>query len=187
MSIASIVLDESLSGLELQPVREARQVADIGSGAGVPGLILAVALPDARMTLIEAKRERCEFLRDAITDLELTNTEVMEGPVQSWSEGVGTCDLVTMRKVGRPGKVFGWAAPLLVPGGAFLRYETRRGRSAKRDAEKDAAASAAAEAAGLRLVERHRVAERRNGGPALPRRVTRDKQLQLYEKVPATL
>ncbi|MFL5826333.1 MAG: RsmG family class I SAM-dependent methyltransferase, partial [Thermoleophilaceae bacterium] len=53
---------DSLSGLELEELRSARAIADIGAGAGFPGLALAAALPRARLDLVEATRRKCEVI-----------------------------------------------------------------------------------------------------------------------------
>ena len=57
---------DSLSGLEVPELRSAGRIADIGSGAGFPGLALAAALPEARVSLIESVRRKCEFMRRAL-------------------------------------------------------------------------------------------------------------------------
>ena len=67
--IASNQLADSLAGLEFERVRAASQIADIGSGAGFPGLVLAIALPHARVTLVEKRSQNCEFMRNAIGTL----------------------------------------------------------------------------------------------------------------------
>jgi 16S rRNA (guanine527-N7)-methyltransferase len=172
-SIASSVLGECLAGLELRRVRQAHRIGDLGSGVGFPGLVLAIALPSAHVTLIEAKPERCALLRQAIATLRLGHVDVVNGRAQEWSEGVGACDLITARKVGRPSTVVTLAAPLLARGGALLLYESRRGRQPERDAEKEADATAAARTVGLRRVRVHCVASRK-----------RDKHLHLYVKRP---
>lgn len=141
---------ESLSGLELDPVRAARQVADIGTGAGFPGLVLAVALPQVRVALIEMVPEKCAFLRRAIAVLGLDNVEVVEGHVQQWSNGITACDVVTSRRAGRPNTIVEWSAPLLAPGGAIVLWQGRRNSS------KEALAADAADKAGLRLAKIHR-------------------------------
>src|SRR3954471_10840728 len=115
--VASNLLSESLAGLELEPMRAARRVADIGSGAGFPGLVLAAALPQAQMTLIERVPEKCSFLRRASSELGLEHVQVVQGTVQKWSEGLGACDVVTSRKVGRPERMLEWSAPLLAEKG----------------------------------------------------------------------
>ena len=59
-------LAKSLEALELEQVRAAREAADVGSGVGFPGLVLAAALPEVRMTLIEQNGSRCGFMRESI-------------------------------------------------------------------------------------------------------------------------
>src|SRR5918998_4644971 len=56
---------DSLAGLEVPEIRTAGLIADLGAGAGLPGLVLAAVVPDARVVLIEAARRKCEFLRHA--------------------------------------------------------------------------------------------------------------------------
>jgi 16S rRNA (guanine527-N7)-methyltransferase len=148
-NIVSSTIAESLYGLELEPVRAARRVADIGSGAGFPGLVLAIALPEARVTLIEKVPEKCAFLRRAIAELALENVDVAEGNAKEWSDGAGACDVVTSRKVGRLSTMVEWSAPLLAPNGAVVLWP---GRSNFEEADKAADDAAdAAEAVGLRL------------------------------------
>jgi 16S rRNA (guanine527-N7)-methyltransferase len=152
------VLAESLAGLELEPVREARRLADIGSGAGFPGMVLAIALPQARVALIEKVPEKCDFLHRAVAELGLQNVEVVEGPLQDWSEGVGACDVVTSRKMGRPNTIVEWSAPLLSPGGAVVLWQGRR------DPAKETLAADAADAAGLSLADVHPIASENRQG-----------------------
>jgi 16S rRNA (guanine(527)-N(7))-methyltransferase RsmG len=170
--VASNVLAESLSGLELEPVRGAQRMADIGSGAGFPGLVLAIARPEARVALIENVAEKCSFLRRAIDELGVDNVEVVEGPAQGWSEGAGKCDVVTSRKVGRPKTIIEWSAPLLAPGGAVVLWP---GSS---DFEKEAIedAAGAADEAGLRVAEVHSRTSTNRKGKRLV------KHLYMYEK-----
>src|SRR5262249_34551202 len=68
---------DSLSGLELAELRSARRLADLGSGAGLPGLVLATKLPDARVDLIESIGRKCRFIAAAIERLGLENAEVV--------------------------------------------------------------------------------------------------------------
>lgn len=166
------LLLESLSVLEVESIRHCRHVADIGSGAGFPGIVLAIALPDADVTLIERDPDRREYLRREAAALGLKNVEVEQTPVHVWSEGHGKFDLVTARKVGRPNTIIGWAAPLLVPGGtAALFYGPR-------DPASEALAAPAADANDLILTEIRPV-------PATTRRgdvVTHKKHVYVYRK-----
>ena len=67
---------DSLTGLEVADLRDARSIADVGAGAGFPGLVLAVALPDAQVDLVESVGRKCEFMRQAITAAEIPNATV---------------------------------------------------------------------------------------------------------------
>ncbi|MCZ4493901.1 MAG: rRNA ((527)-N(7))-methyltransferase RsmG, partial [Conexibacter sp.] len=64
---------DSLAGLEVPAVRDARTIADLGSGGGFPGLALAAALPAAQVTLVESVGKKCEFLRRAADEAGLAN------------------------------------------------------------------------------------------------------------------
>jgi 16S rRNA (guanine527-N7)-methyltransferase len=147
---------DSLAGLRLDCIAAAHRLADIGSGAGFPGLVLATALPEAQVALIERKPERYRFLRRAVRALELRNVEVVVVPAQAWAEGHGTCDVVTARNVAPPNVMVELAAPLLRLGGAAVLW--RRRRRASVEAEGDAAATAV----GLRRAEVREGAPRRS-------------------------
>lgn len=142
---ATNMLRESFTPLDFERVRSARRGADIGSGIGYPGLMLAIALPQLRMTLVERDTERCGFLRRAIEALGLDNVDVEQRRVEAWSDGQGKCDLVTSRRLGRHDTIVGMAAPLLAPGAALVLF----GR--ERTHEGNAVAERAAAAAGLAL------------------------------------
>ena len=171
--VASIVLEESLAGLELEPVRLAGRMADLGSGAGFPGMVLAIALPNTHMSLLERAAHKCNFLRRAARELGLDNVDVVESSVQRWSEGIGTCDVVTSRKLGRLDTMVEWSEPLLRPGGAVALWPGPTDFS-----DDDVAlAKAAGRRAGLRLVHMHPLYTGRYGTKGDV------KHLHLYEKV----
>jgi 16S rRNA (guanine527-N7)-methyltransferase len=66
------------------PVPADARVADAGSGAGLPGIPLALARPDWRVALVESNQKKCAFLRQAAIELALANVEVHEGRVERW-------------------------------------------------------------------------------------------------------
>lgn len=72
-------------------VREAASAYDLGSGAGLPGLVIAIAAPDLRMVLVDSRRRRASFLELAAEDLELTNVEVRGCRAEDLSERVDLC------------------------------------------------------------------------------------------------
>ena len=119
---------DSLSGLGFDQLRGAGRIADLGSGAGLPGLVLAAALPEARVDLIESVSRKCAFLRRAIERLGLENAEVVCARAESWAAGDGreAYDAVTARAVGRLSTVAELASPLLRDGGHLLAWKGRR-------------------------------------------------------------
>ncbi len=144
-------LADALVALELPPVRVARRVADIGAGAGVPGIPLAVALPHARVTLLEAVGRKCEFMIAAAEALGLVNVEVVHGRAETWQAGLGVNDVVTARALAPLDIVAEYAAPLLTVGGALVAWRGRR------EPQIEADGSRAAEILGLEVQEPIRV------------------------------
>lgn len=140
-------LADSLVALELPLVRAATRIADLGAGAGLPGLPLAIALPDAEVSLVESNRRKCEFLRRAGEACGVGNATIVHARAEEWSDGVGSCDLVTARALAPLAVVAEYAAPLLADGGALVAW---RG---KRDPEGEAAAGRAAAELGLQPSE----------------------------------
>lgn len=140
-------LADSLVALELEPVRAARWVADLGSGAGVPGLPLAIALPETSVSLVESAARKCEFLTRAIAACGVENARAVQARAESWPDGLESCDLVTARALGPLEVVVEYAAPLLVLGGALVAWRGRR------DADAEAAAARAAVEVGLEPTE----------------------------------
>ena len=94
-------------------------VADIGSGAGLPGLVLAVARPDLRLTLVEPLLRRTTFLEEVVADLSLENVEVVRGRAASL-HGVRGFDVVTSRAVAPLERLLSWSMPLVLPSGAMV-------------------------------------------------------------------
>ncbi len=121
------VLD-SLSGLQIKPLREASTIADIGSGAGFPGLALAAALPRSRVDLIESVGRKCEFIQRAITAASIANARVLNRRSEEWASGQGreAYAAVTARAVGRLSTLAELAAPLLEEGGVLIAWKGKR-------------------------------------------------------------
>jgi 16S rRNA (guanine527-N7)-methyltransferase len=103
------------------------RVADIGSGAGLPGLPLAIAKPGVRVVLVESLLRRAEFLRTVVADLEL-DVEVVRGRAEDAAvrEAVGGCDAVVSRAVASLDKLARWSLPLLRPGGRMVAIKGER-------------------------------------------------------------
>ena len=140
-------LADSLAALELDVVRAAGRIADLGAGAGFPGLVLAVALPDARVALVESLSKKCAFLERAVDVVGLGNVDVVCARAEEWSDGMSAVDVVTVRAVATLNVLAEYAAPLLVDGGTLVAYKGVRDPSEEADGE------AAAEQLGLERVE----------------------------------
>jgi 16S rRNA (guanine527-N7)-methyltransferase len=132
-------LADSLIALDFGVVRSASRVADLGSGAGIPGLPLAIALPRAEVALVESVRRRCAFLERALDACGISNARVVQTRIEAWSEGLGGFDLVTARALAPLGVVVEYAAPILRLGGTLMVW---RGRRDPRDEEIAAIAAA---------------------------------------------
>jgi 16S rRNA (guanine527-N7)-methyltransferase len=138
-------LADSLVALQLPAVRDASHVADLGAGAGLPGLPLAIALPAATVTLVESNGRKCDFLRRAAEACGVANAPVVHARAEEWAEGLGRCDLVTARALAPLAVVAEYAAPLLAVGGALVAWRGRR------EPEDEAAATRAADELGLQV------------------------------------
>lgn len=95
------------------------RVADIGSGAGLPGLVLAIARPDVQWVLIEPMERRVVWLREQKAELGLENVEVVRGRAEEWKQGA-VLDAVTARAVSALKTLIPLTAPLLRPGGELI-------------------------------------------------------------------
>ena len=103
------------------------RIADIGSGAGLPGIPLALARPDLRLTLIEPLLRRSEFLREVVDDLGLEIT-IVRGRAEDRSvrQQVGEMDAVVSRAVASLDKLTKWSVPLLRPDGRMVAMKGER-------------------------------------------------------------
>ena len=125
------------------------RVVDVGSGAGLPGIPLALVRPDLTVTLLEPLARRVTFLDECVDRLGLADVTVVrgraeEGPVR---RSLGSADVVTARAVAPLEKLAGWCLPLLRPGGLLLAL---KGSTA---AEELAAAGPLPDAAGATVTE----------------------------------
>ena len=113
-------------------------VVDVGSGAGLPGIPVAIARPDLKITLIEPLLKRSVFLQEVVDALELDNVTVIrgraeEGPVK---KAVAGADIVTSRAVAPLGKLAKWSLPLVRRGGEMIAM---KGESVHEELARDAA------------------------------------------------
>jgi 16S rRNA (guanine527-N7)-methyltransferase len=138
-------LADSLVALEVPEVRAAERLVDLGAGAGLPGLPLAIALPQTRVTLVESSGRKCEFIERAVATCGIGNAEVVHARAEAWPEGCGRFDVVTARALAPLDVVVEYAAPLLATGGTLVAWRGRR------DPAEEAVAAGAAAIVGLEL------------------------------------
>lgn len=95
------------------------RVADVGSGAGLPGLVLAIVRPDLRVTLVEPMARRVTFLQEARERLGLETVDVVRERAEQWSDPP-RFEVVTSRAVAALPKLLTWSMPLLSETGVLL-------------------------------------------------------------------
>lgn len=119
---------DSLSGLVFEQLAAAERICDLGAGAGFPGLVLAAALPRARIDLLDSIAKKCEFMRRAAAASGLENVGIVCERAERWGsgEGAGAYEAVTARAVGRLSTLAELASPLLVDGGCLVAWKGRR-------------------------------------------------------------
>jgi 16S rRNA (guanine527-N7)-methyltransferase len=164
-------LADSLVALEVDALRTAGRIADLGSGAGFPGLALAVALPGSEVALVESQARKCAFLADVCRAVGATNAQVVCARAEGWAEGRGANDAVLARALAPQAVVVEYAAPLLRVGGTLVEWRGRR------DAPDERSGRRAAERLGMELLEVRRVE---------PHPAARDHHLHLYLKTRPT-
>ena len=121
---------DSLSGLELDELRDAGRIADVGSGAGLPGLVIAASVPGAQVDLVESVSCNCDFMREAIERMALANAAVVCKRAEEWGiagePGHEAYDAVTARAVGGLAEMAELASPLLHDGGLLVAWRGAR-------------------------------------------------------------
>jgi 16S rRNA (guanine527-N7)-methyltransferase len=95
-------------------------VDDVGSGAGLPGIVLALARPDLTVTLVEPLLRRAGFLREVVETMKLGNVSVLRQRAEERARSAPGVDVVTARAVARLDRLATWCVPLLRPGGVLL-------------------------------------------------------------------
>jgi 16S rRNA (guanine527-N7)-methyltransferase len=109
-------------GVVAELVPPGARVVDVGSGAGLPGIVLALVRPDIAMTLLEPLARRVAFLAECRERLALANVVVRRGRAEEPDvvAELGGVDVVTARAVAPLDRLVGWCLPLLRPGGQLL-------------------------------------------------------------------
>lgn len=111
-------------------------VCDVGSGAGLPGIVVAIARPDLQLTLLEPLLRRAEFLSEAVDTLELPNVEVVRSRAEDHS---GAYDVVTARAVAPLSRLARVALGLCRPGGSVLAMKGERAATELHEARQELA------------------------------------------------
>jgi 16S rRNA (guanine527-N7)-methyltransferase len=140
---------DSLAALDVEQLRTAATIADLGAGAGVPGLVLAAALPESHVTLVESVGRKCAFMDRVAAAMGLDNADVLPARAETWAEGLGACDAVTARALAPLPVLVEYAAPLLRAGGALVAWKGSPEPAEEADGE------AAAQMLGMELAARH--------------------------------
>lgn len=122
-----IHIADSLAGLEVPAIQEAKSIIDIGSGAGFPGLVLAVMLPDTQITLVDSVRKKMEAAGKFARELGLENLDCVWGRAEEIA-AVGSphreaYDVVTARALAQLGVLLEYAAPLLRQNGHLVAWK----------------------------------------------------------------
>jgi 16S rRNA (guanine527-N7)-methyltransferase len=164
-------LADSLVALKLPAVREAGRIADLGAGAGFPGLALAAALPGAEVVLVESTGRKAKFISELAASAGIVNAHAIPLRAEEWREGLETCDVVTARALAALPVVLEYAAPLLREGGTTVACGGRR------DPVEEADGAAAAVELGLDSGRVHQVS---------PFTGSTDRHLHAYVKLAPT-
>jgi 16S rRNA (guanine527-N7)-methyltransferase len=147
--------------------------ADIGSGAGFPGLVIAIARPEIEVELVESAHRKCEFMTEAADALDVGNVRVVNARVEEWGAAAGRAryDRALARAVAPLATLVEYAAPLLARRGMLIAWKGAR------DPVEEAAGARAAAQLGMapRAVEQVR-----------PYAGSRDHNLHLFEKTGPT-
>jgi len=169
---------DSLSGLEVRELSSARQIADIGAGAGFPGLVLAIAVPRAQVDLIESAGRKTAVIDRLIQATELGNARSITARVEDYARvppalggGREAYDAVTARAVAPLAVLVEYAAPLLRPDGVLVAWKGAR------DSGEEDSGAAAAEKVGMAVKE---------VVPVQPYPASENRHLHVYRKIAPT-
>ena len=164
---------DGLSGLGAPQLRAATRIADLGAGAGFPGLVLAAALPNAKVDLIESTARKCEVIARLATAAEIGNATAIPVRAEEWasSDGANQYEAVTARALSSLAVLAEYAAPLLELDGTLIAWKGAR------DPEEEQAGNEAARILGLTP---------RPPIPVRPYKGSRERNLYVYVKTEPT-
>lgn len=112
------------------------QVLDVGSGAGLPGIVIAICRPDLDVHLAEPMLRRCEWLADVVDGLGLDNVTIHQARAEEL-RGKGKADVVTARAVANLSKLIRMTSKLIAPGGSMVALKGRRAAIEVQDAQSE--------------------------------------------------
>ena len=121
----NVHIADALSGLKAVTDGAHGVIADIGSGCGVPALVLAVALPQSQVVAVESQRRKCDFIEESAADAGITNLTTAWARAEEWFEGIDQCDVVTSRALADLPVVLEYSAPLLSDCGRAIAWKGR--------------------------------------------------------------
>jgi len=119
---AEMVTRHLLDSLAIAPHVTGATLADLGSGAGLPGIPLAIAVPEREILLVDSNGKKARFLREAVRKLALAKTRVAESRVENVE---GTFECITARAFASLGDMLAWGGHLLAPNGRWLALKGR--------------------------------------------------------------
>jgi len=127
-------VEDSLTGLEVPELSQASRIADVGAGAGFPGLVLAVALPEAQVDLIESVGRKTAFITRAAAGGSIPNALAVTARAEDVARGEAreSYDVVTSRAVGRLSTLAELASPLLHENGVLIAWKGKRDEEEER-------------------------------------------------------
>lgn len=112
---------ESIFALSAAGIKNGR-LADVGSGAGFPGLAIKLGSPALSVLLVEPNKKKCAFLHEIVRSLELNGVQVISSTFESSRIEVASLSAVTSRALGRKNGLLAWARKKLVPDGSIILW-----------------------------------------------------------------
>lgn len=123
--IESMVARHVLDSLSILPWIKGQRVVDVGSGAGLPGIPIAVALPQLQIVLMDSNGKKIRFLQEVKRALVLDNVEIVQTRVESYHPDIGF-DTVVSRAFSDLGQMINWTLPLIAADGIWLAMKGQR-------------------------------------------------------------